>query len=107
MRQVGGASMEVTGIAGERGKRRRISRARCDGEVLHHAHAAEELRGLVCARDAGARDAPRRAALDLASAEADDACVGAIEAAQHVEDRGLAGAVGADKARHLARPRLE
>ena len=44
---------------------------------------------------------------DRLGAEPDRAGVGAIEAAQHVEHGGLAGAVRPDQARHLARLRLE
>ena len=63
-----------------------------------HAHRAEQLRGLVGAGDAGAGDAPGRRAGELGAAEPDAAGVGAVEAADHVEHGGLAGAVRADHA---------
>ena len=59
---------------------------------------AEQLRGLIGARDAGARDAPGRRAGQLGVAEPDAAAVGAVEPADHVEHGGLAGAVRADHA---------
>src|SRR5258706_3464674 len=84
-------------------KGKQLTLAACDREVLGYGHRAEELRRLVGTRDAGAGDAPRRAALELAIADADAAGIRPVEAAQHVEHRGLAGAVRADQAGYLSR----
>ena len=76
-----------------------------DQHVVDHRHLREQLRGLVGARDAGARDAVRRAARRSRVAEPDRCRVGAIEAAEQVEHRALAGAVRADEAGDRARAR--
>ena len=72
-------------------------RRSADQHVVEHAQRAEQLGRLVGAGDAGARDLPGRRAGQLAAAEPDAAGVGAVEAADHVEHGGLAGAVGADQ----------
>src|SRR5260221_9349376 len=100
MRRRSRARVDIARVMHE-GKKFRA--AACDREVLAYGHRAEELRRLVGARDAGAGDAPRRAALELAIADTDAAGIRPVEAAQHVEHRGLAGAVRADHAGHFSR----
>ena len=88
-------------IRGARGAPERIAEPPApqrDQHIVEHAHLAEQLRGLIGARDAGARDAPGRRAGELRVAEPDAARVGPIEAADHVEHGGLAGAVRPDHA---------
>jgi hypothetical protein len=101
VRQVRRLRARVSREADERKQRTDWRIAPGDGEVLRYGHGAEELGRLVGAGDAGPRHAPRRLALDLATAEADRAARRAVEAAQHVEHGRLPGAVGPDEARHL------
>src|SRR5206468_11159430 len=62
----------------------------------------EDAQRLEGAADPEPRDAVGRAARDLATGEADRPGGWPEHAAQHVDERGLAGAVGADEAAHLA-----
>ena len=66
--------------------------------IVKHAHRAEQLRGLVSARDAGARDAPGRRASELGVRKADAAGVRTIEPADHVQHGRLARTVRSDDA---------
>jgi hypothetical protein len=115
MRQVGGAGVAPAGIAAEveqrggaaaavvgaqaGGAEQRAEPAATgrQGDVLLHAQAAEELRGLVGAGDAGAGDPPGAAAAERLRAESERSAAGPVIAAQYVEGGGLAGAVGADE----------
>ena len=67
----------------------------------------EQLGGLIGARDAGTRDPPGGRAGQVLIAELHRAGIGAVEAADHVEHRGLAGAVRPDQAGDLAGLRVE
>jgi len=78
-----------------------------DQQVLEHAHVGEELAVLESARNAQPCDAVRLVARDVARVERDAPCAWAIDAADAVQDRGLAGAVRADQREQLAGPRLE
>ena len=73
-----------------------------DQHIVEHAHRAEQLRGLVGAGDAGARHLPGRRSGKLVVAQADAAGVRPVEAADHVEHGGLAGAVRPDHAGDVA-----
>ena len=68
-----------------------------DQDVLEHRHALEDAARLKGAGDAEGRDLMRRARLEGHAAEEHAALVRDLEAAQAVEERGLAGAVGADE----------
>jgi len=61
------------------------------GEVLHEAHV------LKCAADAEMDALIERDVVDWPVVEQDFSCCHAINPAQQIEDRGLAGAVGADQ----------
>jgi hypothetical protein len=67
----------------------------------------EQARDLVGARDARARDAVRGQARELAPVERDAARVGAVVAADDVDQRRLARAVGAEHAEDLAFAHVE
>ena len=75
---------------------------RADHDVLGHGEIGEGLELLEGARDAAAGDAVGPQAGDLAAVEEDAAGVGRLEAGDQVEQRRLAGAVGADDAEDLA-----
>ena len=64
--------------------------------VLGDRHGHERLGDLEGAAEAQAPDAARRQAGNVLVGEPDTAAVGRELAADHVEDGGLAGAVGAD-----------
>ena len=100
----GGLRLGVV-LAARRRERPHVRRA------AHHHHvgdAEREVRGLRlrhigdAARDLGARQRSDRAA-----AEADLAALRRQQAEHGLEQRGLAGAVGAEQAHHLARPHLQ
>src|SRR5258706_3524261 len=86
---------EVTGEAG-------VAQhdADADHHVLEDAERAVELRDLERAADAEARDVARRQLGNVASLVADGAAIGLEVAGDHVDEGGLAGAVGADQAHH-------
>ena len=65
--------------------------------VLAHAHRREQAEVLEAARDAERRDLVRGAGEQVLAVEGDAARLGRVEAADAVEERGLAGAVGADQ----------
>ena len=65
-------------------------------EVVEHGQAAEQRDVLERARDAQRRNRARALAGDVAAFQGDAPAVGPVEAGDHVEQRGLAGAVGAD-----------
>ena len=71
-----------------------------DHHVLEHGERGVELRDLERAADAEARDVARRERGDVAPLEVDAAAVGLQVAGDHVDEGGLAGAVGADQADH-------
>ena len=75
---------------------------RADQDVVAHAHAAEQRDVLEGAADAQAGHAVARQVLQRAALEQDVAVGEAIEAADAVEQRGLAGAVRPDQAADLA-----
>ena len=77
-------------------------------EVLEHRHLrGTGLRDLVRAADAHARPPVRRHVRDVGAVVLHGAAVGVQGAAQHADERALAGAVGADDAEHLAAAHLE
>ena len=78
-----------------------------DEQVLEHRHLAERARDLVRAADAHARPLVRRQVRDVDAVVLDGPAVGVQGAAQHADDRALAGAVGADDAEHLAAADLD
>src|SRR5258707_5189880 len=73
-----------------------------DHHVLERREVVEEADVLEGARDPHARDAIRRRVLQLRALEPEAALLLAIDAGEHVEERGLARAVGADEAVDLA-----
>ncbi len=75
-----------------------------DEHVLQHAHLVEQALVLERARDAQCGDGVRRPSDQVGAAvvEGDAARRRAVEAADHVEDRGLARAVRADQPDDLA-----
>ncbi len=75
---------------------------RADQDVVPHAHAAEQRDILEGAADAQPRHAVARHALERTPLEQDIAVSVPIDAADAVEQRGLAGPVGADQAADLA-----
>ncbi len=79
------------------------ARERAGGEVRAHVERAEQADVLVGARDAGARDAVRRQPVEARAVERDRARRQRREAGRRVDQRRLAGAVGADQAQHAAR----
>src|SRR5258705_2761930 len=76
-------------------------------DVVEHAHALEEGDVLERARDAERGHVGRRQVRALLAGEPDAALERVIEAADDVEERGLAGAVGADDGQDLAALDLE
>ena len=68
-----------------------------DRDVLQHAQPLEGLHDLEGAADARVADEVGPEARDLPAVQADGAGIGAVDAGDHVEDRGLAGAIGADQ----------
>jgi hypothetical protein len=73
-----------------------------DLEVLAHRHRGEDVLLLRHEGHAQRGDLPRRPALDRAIAQAHGAAVGRQDPRDHLEQRGLAGAVRADDAHDLA-----
>ena len=73
-----------------------------DQHVLNHAHGGEQTDILERSRDAGLDDVTGLLVLDLLAVEEDLAAVHMVHAGEHIEDGGLAGAVGADDADDLA-----
>ena len=71
-------------------------------DVLLDGHAAEDRGFLRQVADAEAGAAVHRHAGDVVAVELDGAVVGLDQAGDHVEDRGLAGAVRAEQADRLA-----
>ena len=78
-----------------------------DGEVLADGQVAEDLHGLERAADAAARDLVGGEPVDALAVVEDGALVGPQEPGHQIEDRALAGAVGADEAHHGAGRDLE
>jgi hypothetical protein len=77
-----------------------------DAEVLEHGHARERLRDLEAPHDAEPRPLVRRELGDVAALEQDPAAVRRQGARHAIDERGLAGAVGADETQPIARPDL-
>src|SRR5713101_751697 len=73
-------------------------------DVVEHAHALEEGDILERAGDAEGRHLVRPEARPVLAFEDDPPLVGVVEAADHVEQRRLAGAVGADDGHDLPAP---
>src|SRR5919108_1790673 len=71
-------------------------------DVVEHAHALEERDVLERPGDAQRGHVGRGQVRAVAAGEADRALVGMVEAADDVEQRGLAGAVGPDDRQELA-----
>jgi hypothetical protein len=76
-------------------------------QVVEHGEVFEQLDVLEGPGQAGPGDAVRLQPGQVAAVEADAALLGPVQARQAVEQRGLAGAVGADDGEQLARPDLE
>ena len=77
-------------------------RMAADAHIVEHRHGAEQREVLERAADADLGDAVRRAVEDALPFEQDVAASRRVEAAEAVEQRGLAGAVRADQAEQLA-----
>ena len=76
-------------------------------EILQHGRVLEQLDVLKGPRDAPPGDLVRRHPRDVLVAEDEPAMARLVDPAHQVEDRRLAGAVGADDREHLARLDLE
>jgi hypothetical protein len=72
-------------------------------QVVEHAHVAEQLEELKGPGDAARGDPVRRQPVDGLAGEPDAAAARAAKPADGVEERGLAGAVGADERVELPR----
>jgi hypothetical protein len=70
-------------------------------EILQHGGVLEQLDVLEGARDAPPGDLVRRHARDVLAGEDQPAAGRIVDARDEVEDRRLAGAVGADDREHL------
>ncbi len=77
-------------------------RERRDGQVFAHGKTVEQLIDLVAFGEAELADVGHRHAGDVATLEQDLPGGRRHFAGQHLEERGLAGAVRADDAAHLA-----
>src|SRR5581483_1117637 len=104
LRLLAAAALEVEARADEARMRLAVEPGH---HVLEHRHAAEELRGLEGAAQAQTGDGAGLAADHGGAVEDDVALLRAVDAADDVEQRGLAGAVGADQAADLAAPHLQ
>ena len=95
----------------QRGHRRRRHRGAAIGQrdldILAHRQRQERLWNLEGAVDAAMNQFVRRDAADRDAIQHDLAAVGRIEAGDHVDRGGLAGAVGADQSQNFARTRRE
>ena len=80
---------------------------RAQHHVLQHGQAGERLHDLERASDAEARGAVWRHPGNVFALEENDAFVGMEKAADQIEDRGFAGAVGTDDEQYLARVHRE
>ena len=78
-----------------------------DEGVFGHGQGIEAGVELEGARDAPMAQGLRRGARDGDAVEEDVATIGRVEAGDHVEERRLAGSVGAADAQHLARRHVE
>ena len=76
-------------------------------EVVEHGQVGEQLDVLERARHAQAGDLVRLLADQVVAVEGHAAFLRLVDARQHVEDRGLAGAIGADDREELALADLE
>ena len=78
-----------------------------DHDIVRDRHAQERAHDLEGAADAGLAELVRLAAGHVAAVEQNFAGAGPQESVEQVEQRGLAGAVGADDAEDLVSPQLE
>jgi hypothetical protein len=78
-----------------------------DQQVLQHGGVLEQLDVLEGARDAERGHRVRRLGGQITPVVGDAAAGGGIDAADQVEDRRLARAVGPDQREHLAAPDFE
>ena len=78
-----------------------------DQQVLQHRGILEQLDVLEGARNAEPGDRMGRHVVEPAALEFQRAAGGLVDAADQVEHRGLAGAVGADQREHLAAAHVE
>jgi len=90
---------------GEKAGRRAAVASHLD--VVDDRHAIKQRHVLERAADADARNGMTRLTQDRAALEQDVASVGHVEAGKAVEERGLAGAIGADETDNLARRHVE
>ena len=93
---------ELARILGGRG-----SQECADHDVVEHGESGERLHDLEGAADAGGADLVRAQAVDGFPLENNFAGVRGIDAGDHIEDGGLAGAVRADQAVDVALGDLE
>lgn len=80
---------------------------RADEDVVHDAEIAEDAPELERARDASGREPFRRQTRDVTAFEANLASVGPVQPGDEIEQRRLAGAIGADDADELALGEIE
>jgi hypothetical protein len=111
-RRRGGVAVEAEACEERVRPLRRLAAAgpdpeRGDLDVLAHAEAAERVAVLERAREAAPPAAVRRPGGHVLAVELDRPGVGAVEAAEHVDERRLAGAVRADQPDDLAARELE
>jgi hypothetical protein len=76
--------------------------ALADHQVFDHAEARHQVEMLMHHADAGGQRVGGPADRGCPAVDADDPGIGAVDAEQHVHQRGLAGAVLAQQADHLA-----
>ena len=74
-----------------------VAQLAADADVVEHREFAEQPDVLERAREAGAGDLVRLAAVDAVAVDGDRAGLRAIDAGEEIEDGGLARAVGADE----------
>jgi hypothetical protein len=76
-------------------------------DVLGDRQPVDDVELLVHGRDAGAQRGDRRGQVRGLALPEHRARVGAVRAGEHLDERGLAGAVLAEQAVHLARPDVQ
>jgi len=80
----------------------RARKQRARHHVLQHAHARERLHDLKGSRQAAAGSLERALSGHIGTAEEHVSPGGALHAGDHVDEGGLAGAVGPDQRNDLA-----
>jgi len=82
-------------------------RVAADEDVVQHRHVRKQVRALERAHHALARDLVHRAAEQVAAFVREPALLGAVEATEHVQQRALSRAIGADHGEHLVGAHLD